>query len=98
MWKIFLLLVLFSLAACSLKNEKDKQNVLSHFSEVTNVKFDTLYHNFGNLIQGEKASYAFTFKNIGSSNLVIKDAYSTCGCTVAKYTENAVLPESSGYV
>ncbi|MDK2979313.1 MAG: hypothetical protein PWP52_2027 [Bacteroidales bacterium] len=98
MWKNFLFIIFLFLAACSLKNQKDKQNDLPHVSEVTNVKFDTLYHNFGNLIQGEQVAYTFNFKNIGSSDLWIKDAYSTCGCTVAKYTQNAVPPESSGYV
>ena len=98
MWKNFLWIIFLFLAACSLKNQKDKQNDLPHVSEVTNVKFDTLYHNFGNLIQGEQVAYTFNFKNIGSSDLWIKDAYSTCGCTVAKYTKNAVPPESSGYV
>lgn len=98
MWKNILGIIFLFLAACSLKNQQDKQNALPHVSGITNVQFDTLYHNFGNLIQGEQVAYTFYFKNIGTSDLLIKDAYSTCGCTVANYTKNVVPPKKTGYV
>ncbi len=96
--KNFIWFLLLLLAACSLKNPKDKQNDSSNVIGVSNVKFDTMYHNFGNLNQGEQVAYSFKYKNIGTSDLVIKDAYSTCGCTVANYTKKAISPDESGYV
>ena len=99
MYKNIFWLTLFFLAACSLKNGNDKQrNVEQFVNEQTTVKFDTLYHNFGSLNQGEQVAYSFKYRNIGTSDLVIKDVYSTCGCTVANYTKKAVSPNESGYV
>lgn len=90
--------VLFFVAACSLKSNNENQNIVTNVKGVTSVKFDTLYHNFANLVQGEKVSYIFKFKNIGTTDLIIKDAYSTCGCTVANYTKEPVSANNYGVV
>ncbi|MEE4197927.1 MAG: DUF1573 domain-containing protein [Bacteroidales bacterium] len=91
-------IVLFFLAACSLKNQKEKKIVVSPGDQLTTVKFDTMYYNFGNMIQGEQVAYTFRFKNTGASDLVVADAYSTCGCTVANYTRQAVPSDQYGSV
>jgi hypothetical protein len=62
------------------------------------IKFDTLFHNFGTLIQGEQVAFTFNFKNTGKSNLIIKDAYSTCGCTVPDYSTKPILPGEEGKI
>ncbi len=54
------------------------------------MKFDTDEHDFGRLVQGEKVSYGFKFKNTGGSDLIIAGVSSSCGCTVTEYPKNAI--------
>jgi hypothetical protein len=55
-------------------------------------------HDFGNIIQGEKVSYSFKFKNIGSIDLIISTARGSCGCTVPKYPRRAIKPGEEGNI
>jgi hypothetical protein len=55
-------------------------------------------HNFGQIVQGEKVSYTFNFKNTGKADLVISSASGSCGCTVPEYPKTAVPPGATGYV
>ena len=47
-------------------------------------------HNFGTIIQGEKVSYSFVFKNTGNSDLLISSATGSCGCTVPTFPKEPV--------
>src|SRR5688572_17002528 len=55
--------------------EKSKDNVPV-------LKFNKESHDFGTIVQGEKVSFAYTFKNEGSGSLIIRSAQGSCGCTV----------------
>jgi hypothetical protein len=55
-------------------------------------------HDFGQMVQGEKVSYTFTFKNTGKSDLVISSATGSCGCTVPEYPKTAVPPGATGFI
>ena len=62
-------------ATASGNNEQNKDNVpVFQFSEEA--------HDFGTIVQGEKTSFAFKFKNTGKLDLVIRSATGSCGCTV----------------
>lgn len=102
-WRYLFLILLFFVQivySCSFKNDEKSgdNNVKSNITGISDVKFDTLYHDFGNLIQGEQVSYIFKYKNTGKSDLIIKDAYSTCGCAVANYTEQPVSAGEKGTI
>jgi len=56
------------------------------------IEFENDLHNFGKLIQGEKATFNFRFTNTGKSDLVISSVQTTCGCTVPKFTKKAIKP------
>ncbi len=60
--------------------------------------FETDNHEFGEIQQGEKVSYAFKFKNTGKSPLVISNASASCGCTVPEYTKDPVQPGEEGFI
>lgn len=62
------------------------------------ILFDTTYYDFGTLIQGEKAEYTFTFKNTGNADLIIYDAFSTCGCTVPEFSKKPIHPDQTGEI
>ncbi len=63
---------------------------------IASIEFEKSMHDFGRIIQGEKVTYAFKFKNTGTRNLIISDVSSSCGCTIPKYTKDPVKPGETG--
>jgi len=50
------------------------------------IKFDKKTIDLGEVVKGEKAKFTFEFRNEGTSDLEIKQAKPSCGCTVADFT------------
>jgi hypothetical protein len=73
-------------------------NPTSSKDNVPVIKFEADTHDFGNIIEGEKVSYAYKFQNIGKAPLVIRAAQGSCGCTVPEYPKDPVPPGGSGIV
>lgn len=65
---------------------------------VPKIKFETPVYDFGEISEGEKVNYSFKFENVGSKSLVIKDARSTCGCTVPKKPKEAIEPGATSEI
>lgn len=61
-------------------------------------QFDKETHNFGRVIEGEKVSYSFKFKNVGKSDLLITTAQGSCGCTVPEWPKYPIRPEQEGVI
>lgn len=61
------------------------------------IVFDKDTIDLGDVIKGEKAQFSFSFKNTGKSDLEVKEAKPSCGCTVADFTR-MVKPGESGKV
>lgn len=107
MKKVFLSVAcLIFFAACN--NPKSTENTTSadskETSEIAEVntadapvfKFEKDAYDFGQIVEGEKVSYDFKFKNIGKSPMIISSATATCGCTVPEYPKEPVAPGESG--
>lgn len=64
------------------------------------IRFDEPRFSFGNISQskGPKQTHSFWFENTGKAPLFILEAISGCGCTVPKYTKDAVAPGERGKV
>ena len=62
------------------------------------MEFEQTRHDFGMMVQGEKLSYTFKFKNTGGSDLIISDASSTCGCTIPDFSKAPVKSGDEGKV
>ena len=62
------------------------------------IKFDKSSHNFGTFTESETQKTVFKFTNTGTEPLVIHQAITSCGCTVAKYTMTPVAPGKTGEV
>lgn len=62
------------------------------------IKFTTETHDFGTIPQGTPATYEFTFKNTGKTNLIITSASASCGCTTPEWTKEPIKPGKTGYV
>jgi hypothetical protein len=73
-------------------------NNSSDTSILPKFKWREEVYDFGVIIQGEKVSHTFVFKNVGKSNLIISSVYASCGCTVAKYDKKPIAPGEEGSI
>ncbi len=66
--------------------------------DTTTVEFPDTNFDFGTIEQGEQIMHTFKFKNTGDKPLLISEVHTSCGCTVADYTDKPVNPQSEGYI
>ena len=100
---IIFCLILWSCGNSNITNADKKQSNVNRIQEqqktdLPRFLFDNISHDFGDIIQGELASYTFYFKNIGQSDLVIYSVDATCGCTSAVSTKEPIKPENQGEI
>ena len=109
-----LVLSLLSLIACSSRKSNDVPENAINTDVVNNpataskssnpkdnvpkYEFVTEEHDFGQITQGESVSFAFSFKNVGSGDLVIRSANGSCGCTVPEFPKDPIKPGGSGII
>lgn len=62
------------------------------------ITFNEEEHDFGKIVQGEKVTYSFVFKNTGGGDLVISSAQGSCGCTVPTYPKHPIKPNEEGKI
>ncbi len=63
------------------------------------IKFDTLAHDFGTFSKNSPiVKCVFNFTNVGTQDLVINQAFASCGCTVPTYTKDPVKPGERGQI
>ena len=75
------------------KTANGEQNI-----PVSQITFDQDTFNFGQVIEGEKVSHAFTFTNTGNNDLIISNAHGSCGCTVPEWPKEPIAPGKKGSV
>lgn len=49
-------------------------------------------HNFGNIPKGVPVTAEYTFKNTGTSPIILSNVKSTCGCTVPAWPKEPIMP------
>lgn len=66
----------------------------------TPATFSWAYQSYdaGKVLQNQPVSVQFTFHNTGKEPLVISQVKASCGCTVAEYPKEPVLPGTKGKV
>lgn len=99
---------LFALQACDNKNANRDLNTDDVFNtqsangannlKNTSIVFEQDTFRFGTVEEGERVSHAFNFVNTGKSDLVIVNAYGSCGCTVPEYSKKPVPPGQKGVI
>jgi hypothetical protein len=62
------------------------------------MSFETVEHDFGDIMQGEKVEFNYKFTNTGKSDLVITSHSTSCGCTVPAYPKGAIAPSEGGVI
>ena len=104
MKRLILLAILFSFLACNESASKKintdvAQNQILKDRKYAEITFDRIFHDFGNVNEGEIVKTVFTFTNTSENDLYIVDARGSCGCTVPKYPKNvAIKPGESGEI
>jgi hypothetical protein len=61
-------------------------------------KWVSIEHDFGTIKHQNSVTYEFEFINKGQAPLVISEVEGSCGCTVAEYTSEPVMPGKKGKV
>jgi hypothetical protein len=67
-------------------------------SKLPVFKFEQETHDFGNIVEGEKVSYSFKFKNVGGAEMVITSATGSCGCTIPSFPKKPIMPGESATI
>jgi len=62
------------------------------------IEFDEYLYDFGEIVEGDKIDYKFTFKNTGNAPLTITEADATCGCATPSIPFIDILPGEVGYI
>lgn len=62
------------------------------------ITFDKTEHDFGEVVEGPPAVYAFTFKNTGTKPVKLTSVKASCGCTTPSWTQEEVPPGGTGQV
>ena len=70
----------------------------SQKGKVPKFEFQDTVHDFGKIIEGEKVSFAFRFKNVGDGELIIRAANGSCGCTVPEWPKDPIQPGGTGII
>jgi hypothetical protein len=64
----------------------------------TEIAFEETEFDFGSIVEGEKVSHTYKFKNTGKDPLIIADARGTCGCTVPAWPREPIAPGESASI
>lgn len=66
--------------------------------EIATITFDTLIIDYGTINKGDDGVRQFKFTNTGTADLKITQVRSSCGCTIPKKPETAVIPGASDVI
>ncbi|MBI5220062.1 MAG: DUF1573 domain-containing protein [Bacteroidia bacterium] len=86
------------LLSTEIVNNPVSANGNANLDKLPKFEFANKTHDFGVIIEGEKVSYSFKFKNTGKSDLIISSAKGSCGCTVPKYDKEPIAPGKDGFI
>jgi len=64
----------------------------------TEIIFKRNFYNFGEIVKGDTIDFKYSFTNMGTIPLIIKDATATCGCTLPEFPKEAIAPGQSGEI
>ena len=67
-------------------------------ASTTEIKFDKMVHDYGEMKQGDNGECVFNFKNVGKELLIITMCQGSCGCTVPQCLKDPLLPGKSGEI
>ncbi len=98
---IVLALLLIATESCRRKGNETLRNgglTTDMIKDSTRVSFAETEFVFDTINQGDKVEHIFAFTNTGDKDLIIANAFGSCGCTVPEYPKEPIAPGKSGEV
>ena len=98
MAKCFLGGLMLLVLACGGQNGRENLHAASVGEEVEDalgepvMDFDTLVHDFGTIIEGERVVCYFDYTNTGDGDLLIIGVETTCRCTIPSWSREPLKP------
>jgi hypothetical protein len=62
------------------------------------LAFETLEHDFGSVLEGQKPVHTFVFTNVGDQPLRLLHVRPSCGCTTPSYSTESIGPGHQGEI
>lgn len=98
MKNIFLLFLVLATVSCkksAVAKVDDKNVELAKerdvkYENLPVISFDKASYDFGTIDEGDVVESTFMIKNVGKSDLIIKNAKATCGCTIPDWPKEAI--------
>lgn len=73
--------------------------VAQNSKKAPKAEFKNGTYDFGKVNESVgSVSHTFTFKNVGSSPLIVQRVQAACGCTVAEYPKEPIMPGAEGNI
>jgi Protein of unknown function (DUF1573) len=96
---VFFILLAFSIISCNrtTQNAPNGENTAT-LENAPQMEFEKNAYDFGELKEGDIVKYAFKFKNVGKSDLLISNVTVGCGCTVASKPEGPIKPNENNQI
>jgi len=67
-------------------------------SKKPDIYFETPSYDFGTVTEGSTVELSFKFFNSGTAPLLIKNVKPACGCTLADYPKEPIMPGKFGVI
>lgn len=74
------------------------ENAQEEKTSNANLVFENSSHSFGNIIEGQIATYEFKFTNTGTEPLELTNVRASCGCTTPKWPRELIQPGQSSVI
>ena len=109
---LYLLIIASGFIACKQESEKLEDKLTNadlirnpvtasgktDTTKVAKIKFEETDFDFGLIREGSEVMHEFKFTNVGKEVLLIRDARSSCGCTVPEWPEDPIPPGGTGSI
>jgi hypothetical protein len=100
---IFITLTAISLAACTsnegANNEARRLEYAQFLDSPTQITYEEMEYNFGEVKEGELVKHTFKFTNTGDNPLILLSVKATCGCTVPEnWPQHPIMPGEGGEI
>lgn len=98
-----ILALLFLSISCTSNGEANaeerRNDFAAYIDNPTEMSFEDMEYDFGEVTEGKQVKYTFKFKNTGDQNLVLINVKGSCGCTVPEeWPKNPIAPGETGEI